>query len=661
MDQATNEKKTLGWLKLRYDTVADSSASNEGPQLQFDVQVENALSNSFRSQLWISALAASIVWQQPWLSVKWTIIEAPPGDVSGNGAALAIALIATASGVDYPQDTVVLGRLNPDGSLGLVIDAASRVKTAAAAGIKRVVVSNLQRFEVSGQGEILNISALAEKLGMECTLVDDLIEATEVVLQKKLPSAPSIQNLPRYSVKLLTALDSKCRNEMEQLRAESKTWPRSEAQLNTFKEQEQILWKKIFVNYDLSIDAYSAGQLYIARRFMRQAHAYLCGLEEIKIAGNKFDYKSFDERGNAIRKKMTDRMSNPSLDKNELQSALVLAEESDWIYRLSASVEGAQIIARQAFGVQSDASAQQKTLARIHLISAVAGGEYQMKDPDFYEEIYPLLVQKEGIPIYNRALLWLPQLKEAQLGGTEFFIMGLKSRSGDFDANLLFDARLASFERLLRDKKFTQAKEDREVDFQAKEEPSEIVKIGFIPEDGYAVPKAPILPPAAQSLSDTALCLNWVNEYCEVAMLDEKYLRLGGAFDSNTLEWNVKNSAALQSMLQIADLGARRGIIFAEKVGVDTSTLDLIYEVASHLRLSEDNNLRLEALRQYWRCALLGSMCWQLGYIPRAVVDVPDAVFNLPAPMVLPTPSPIQSKALASSNSGALIPSSFIP
>jgi len=36
MDHPANEKKTLGWLKLRCDPVAESNDSNEGPQLQFD-------------------------------------------------------------------------------------------------------------------------------------------------------------------------------------------------------------------------------------------------------------------------------------------------------------------------------------------------------------------------------------------------------------------------------------------------------------------------------------------------------------------------------------------------------------------------------------------------------------------------------------------------
>lgn len=659
---SSNAKMTLGWLKLKCESTADLDEVNDGPQFQFDNQIDRALSNSLRSQLWVSALASAIAWQEPWLAVKWTITEIPNGEASGNGAALAIALIASAAGVDYPQDTVVLGRLNPDGSLGAVPHAAVRLQTAAAAEMKKVILSNSQRFETSDQGEIINLPALAEKLGMECVLVDDLIEATEVVLNGKFPTAPSMQNSPRYPIKVLNALDLRCRAEMSQLREESKVWPRATAQFTALKPQDQNLWKKVFESYDQGLDAYRSGQLYLARRLMRQTQAYLAGIAEVRAVGDKFDFKNYYERGNAVRKKMFDRISKSSIDKNELQSALVLAEEGDWIYRLNTSVEGAQIIARQAFDPRSDANLQQKALAQTLLVSAVAGAESQMKEASFYEDVYSLLVSKDEVPIYNRAQVWLPQMQAAQLSAADIFVADLKSRSSEFGENLLFDARLSGFERALRDDKITweQQQHDREVAVEAKNGQPKITKVGFTPGEGYVAPKPLAPPPQVQSFSDAALCLNWVNEYCEVAVLQEKYLRLGASFDSNMMEWNIKNSAELQGMLQVADLGARRGIIFAEKVGVDTSILDLIYEVASNLRLSEDSNLRLEALRQYWRCSLLGSMCWQLGYIPKAVADNSAAVIE-PTSIQLPTPTPMSTEPAAPVNTGRIFPPPFVP
>ncbi len=124
---------------------------------------------------------------------------------------------------------------------------------------------------------------------------------------------------------------------------------------------------------------------------------------------------------------------------------------------------------------------------------------------------------------------------------------------------------------------------------------------------------------SGKKLSDAAACLIWVNHDCEIAALDEKYLHLNGAIDPATHEWHVKDRAKLDALLQSAESGARLGIAFAEKAEVDTSVLDLIYERASQLRLLGDDASGLDALRNYWRCALLGNVCWQLAHTRKAV------------------------------------------
>jgi hypothetical protein len=631
MNQPNTDKMALSWVKLRWDNLAGAGTGTDGLRFQFDKQGENVLFDSFRSQLWISALASATAWQQPWVSSKWTVTEIPEGDASGNEAALAIAMIATAGNATFPSDTVVVGRLNPDGSFGLVSHLAARVEAAAAAGIKRVVIPNLERSEVTSRGEVINIPSLALRLGIDCFLVDDLVEATEIVLRRKLPPALSTQNSPRYSNTLFAALEAKCRLEEDQLRTESASWPPLNSQLTQYKPNEQYLWRKISQAYYLGLDAYRAGQPYVAYKLMRQSQADLSGMADVKRSESHFDHVAFAERANKVRKQIAARMTRPSIDKNELQSALVLAEESDWLYKLNASVEGAQIIARQAFDTRSDSTLQQKLLAQTMLIDAVEGAEFQMADKSFYQDTYQLLVSKDEVPVYNRAAVIVPQLLPAELSRAELFTQGLKSQASTLGEGLIFDPRVSTFARVLRDAQLEWEQQQREtLRVEMKEQPKP-EKVGFTLGKAYSPPKPAQPPIVPVNLSDAARCLNLINQYCEVALLDQKYLYLGGSFDANTLEWNVSNRLALQNMLQFAEIGARRGIILAESVGVDVSTLDLIYEVATNLRASEDNNIRLEGLRQYWRCALLGSMCWQLGYAPHASIYIPQAE---PAPSV---------------------------
>jgi hypothetical protein len=148
---------------------------------------------------------------------------------------------------------------------------------------------------------------------------------------------------------------------------------------------------------------------------------------------------------------------------------------------------------------------------------------------------------------------------------------------------------------------------------------SSSTNVGFDPGNTYAPPHTVLVPTTAtKKLSDVAACLIWVNNDCEIAALDEKYLHLNGAVDPVTHEWHLKDRAKLDALLQSAEGGARQGITFAERAEVDTSVLDMIFERASQLRLAEDDASGLAALRNYWRCALLGNMCWQLAHTRKA-------------------------------------------
>ncbi len=61
-------------------------------------------------------------------------------------------MIATSARRPYPKDTLVIGSLKPDGTLGAVTRMAARLDAAAGAGIKRVVIPSVQRFDLDEKG-----------------------------------------------------------------------------------------------------------------------------------------------------------------------------------------------------------------------------------------------------------------------------------------------------------------------------------------------------------------------------------------------------------------------------------------------------------------------------------------------------------------------------
>ncbi len=616
VQDSANGKISLEWVKLHGEIKDDQESDTI--MLKFDDSSESSQCDSFPGQLWIAALASAMAWQEPWQSEQWTVTEIPHGDASVNGAALGVAFIAATAGLDYPQDTIVLGRLNPDGSLGFVPHTYDQMTFAAKSGIKRVVIPHLQQFEISDEGSTVTMTDLTEKLGIECVPVDDLTEAVEVVLHRSLPTPPAIKGSTYYSPALLSNLELRCQTELNRLHPGPSLWPRNPAKLDFLPLEQQILWRRLFRTYDTGTDAFSAGQLYVAYQFLREANAELMGLQKISPDQKDFNYQGYEARANSIRQQMVTVMTKPAIDHNELQSALVLCEESEWIHRLNASVEEAQMLARQVFSERSDATHQQKSIARAFLVSAVEEAEYQMTESNFYQECHSLFVRKEEIPVFNRATLLLNRLIPAELGVSETFLSGLKSQTNKVGESILYDPELFSFEHVLQDAKTRCNPKDTALSDPIQKVDANPTNIGFFPGPGYSISQSSLPLPTSRNLSDAALCLNWVNDYCEAAMLNQKYLYLSGSFDPSRFEWHVEHRATLQKMLQVAEYGARRGILFAQSVGADTSVLDLIYESASSLRASKDDNLCLEGLRQYWRCALLGEVCWHLGFIPQA-------------------------------------------
>jgi hypothetical protein len=640
MFQPESGKMTLEWVKLRWDNMVSSEVRNDSLEFQFDRPREDILFHSFCSQMWISALASGMAWQEPWLAAKWTVSDVPPGDVSGNGAALGIALIATASRVVYPQKTVVLGRLNPDGSLGLVSRLAECVEAAAAGGMERVIIPNMQTFESNAQGEVVDIPALAEKRGMKCIQVDHLIEATEALLDRRMPQVVVSHRSPRYDSRFTALLAPRVRALSDQISKAERDWPRTPVLWKALSSPEQSLWLDVFQNQEMGMDAYRAGQMYTAHKLLGRAWADQSALVELAQVGKNLDHPALESRANKLRAKWMERLNQSAQDKNELQSALVLAEEFDWLKGLNARVQGAQIMAWQVLDSRSDATPALGQLARMRLFLAVKSGEVQMEGPDFYSQCYAVVAQKGEVPVYNRAESLWPQLLPAQLGYAEYFVLALKARANEVAGGLLYDARLASFVRGLKESKADWEKQQEEKarvisDAAQKDVPD---KIGFVPGGGYVAPRAPVPPAAVSKLSSAARCLIWVNDYCELAMLQQKYMHLEGEFDGQAYVWKVKNRVALENMLQLADRGARRGIALARHVGADVSVLNMIYEAGSNLRASEDNIVRLEALRHYWRCALLGGMCWQLSYSPSATPILQVVVPSDPPPAAPTTP-----------------------
>lgn len=636
----------LGWKPPE----KTSNVTDEPVAFDLEANLDSEAAGLLQSQLWISALASAVVLQEPWHAGRWTVSEFSKVEIPALGAALAIGLIATAANVPFPQDTAVLGTLYPDAAIGPVSQLVRRIDAAGAAGMKRLVVSNLQRLEVSGNGSFVNIRDYAQGRGLKCLFVDDLAEATEKVLGRSLPRPPELHVLPHYDGPLFSILDERCRKEMGLLQTASPSWPRQTAQLSAASPPLQEIWKQVFLDYDAGVDACRAGLLYVAREKLSDANAGVQTISAWRTNSLGPDYKVDSARATAVRLQIAGFKDHGPVDANELQSALVLAEEDNWLYRVNARVEGAQVVVYQAFANRSNANPQQQESARNLLLTKVSEAEYQLKDFSLYPSLHDSIRHPHAVSAPIQAAPWLNLLTPTYLAAVRCLDQGLMRHAAEYGDALLFDARLATHARVLRDAQAAwQVRLDRKTREQEKARPP-MVWTGYIPGPAYAAPTPPVSPLPAKRLSDTAQALTWANRYCEVAALTFKYLGPGGVFEAFSRERKNQNRAFLQNMLKGAELAARRGIAFAERAGVEPSILVMVYERASYLRGSADEEEQLEALQSYWRCSLLGNLCWQLGGTGSAVRteslpasaappnDTPVPTPILPAPAPAPSP-----------------------
>ena len=625
-------------IRLHWNSQPDVSPNDDATSFTLDLPADNPAAPIFTAQLWNASLASALAWQKPWEGARWKVLQTPVTDGTGLDAALAVGMIATSARRPYPPKTVVIGSLNPDGSLGPVSHLVERMNAAAKAGMTRIVIPSVQRFDTDATGQVVNMVRHAGDLHLECIPVDDLVGATETTMNDPLPDMALDSSVPKYSNDVATYIDDFAHREQSEAASGLKFAPK-ESELSNCPPRLAAIWKSVYADFDAGQEAYRAGQVYVAYHLFCRANGHMNGANA--LAGQTritFDVKSALAESDDLHDHLHILMNPPSIDRGGLESAVLVAEMADWAYDISASLEGAQLLAKQAFSQRSDATEAEKDRAREAILFANGQCKYLLTQADVYTGLLAHISKENPVTVDENAAHLLPQLIPAQLATARGFTDGI--RAGDLRDGLLFDPRLVAYVNVLRQSKADWDAHQRKKELQAEaaanaQTPASpaapgagSVKlnanappsaVGFDPGDTYRPPHTVVAATAAaKKLSDVALCLIWVNNDCEIATLDEKYLRLNGTMDSSTHEWRMKDRGKLDALLQMAEIGARHGIAFAEKAEIDPSVLAMIYERAAHQRIQGDDASALDALRNYWRCALLGNVCWQLAHTPKA-------------------------------------------
>jgi hypothetical protein len=650
--------KTASCSRIRLHwSPSPSTSADDTASLTLDIAPDSPGAATFTAQFWSASLAGSLAWQKPWQGAHWKILETPATDGTGIDAGLAVGMIATSARRPYPKDTLVIGNLHPDSSLGVVSRLADRLDAAAKAGVKRVIIPKVELFETDASGNLVNIMRHADDLGLKCIPVDTIVEATEVAMNDPLPDPPTGSGPPKYSAEVASYIDRYAQREQSEAASGMLDAPK-EDQLGSYPPRQAAVWKQVYAEVRQGNEAYKGGQVYVAYRLLARANSRMRGMNA--LAGDQlasFDVKEALATSDQLRAQLHALMTPPAIDRAELQSAMLIAEMADWAYDIQALLEGSELVTKQTFSQRSDATQAERDRAREAILSANEEARYLLDGASFFTGLLPHLGDVNPMPANTNAANLLPQLIPAQLATAQIFADGIRPQANDLRVGMLFDPRLAAYVNVLRDEKAQWDQRQRRrlnaapaptppttnsaanvsvgpsdgsapATNNAPETATSLVStnngtVGFDYGNAYGPPPEQVegtgpQQPQQPKLSDVAQCLIWVNTDCEIATLDQKYLRLAGTIDPTSHEWHMKDRSQLDALLQLAETGALQGSAYAEEAQVNPSVFGMILERATYLRLHGDDSNALAGLRNYWRCALLGNMCWQLAHTHKA-------------------------------------------
>ena len=156
---------------------------------------------TFTAQLWSASLAGSLAWQKPVAGRALENLRQHPGDRRHRHrrGRSPWGMIATSARRPYPKDTLVIGNLHPDSSLGGG-RATGRPARCRRQGRHHARDHPEDRRNSRPRRTARRWTSCTTRrtLNLTCMPVDNIVEATEVVMNDPLPDPPTGSGPPKY-------------------------------------------------------------------------------------------------------------------------------------------------------------------------------------------------------------------------------------------------------------------------------------------------------------------------------------------------------------------------------------------------------------------------------------------------------------------------------
>jgi hypothetical protein len=169
-------------------------------------------SRAWHASVWLAALVAANALDKDVDDLHLPDPVAGLGDSSDTSGQLAATFIAAVTGAHVEPSTIVLGMINPDGTLAPVANILERARTAVAAGARRIGVP---------AGQLADVKLLATQSGVQAVEVDDVHAAYALLTGKPLPApVPVTEADMALDDVTATALDARYKQWQQRLAVE---------------------------------------------------------------------------------------------------------------------------------------------------------------------------------------------------------------------------------------------------------------------------------------------------------------------------------------------------------------------------------------------------------------------------------------------------------
>lgn len=621
-----SQKASLTQVTLRHEADSMSEHGYPGNIRFISNNGEDLLPEKiFGSGLYTAAYFACVTRGRPWLASSWQITELPKAEWSDHEASLALALIATAERKTLREDILILGRINPDRTLRNVDHIKERITAGLQQGL-RVFVLPVSQTVIGEDEDMVNLASWIKSQGAESYRAKMLSDLTVLLLKSSKNGKGSAEN-PENNGEADPELNL---NFKELLRTNNKQLAEPLIIPKWLKSHELEIqgYRAVAAEHHrLGILAYKAGLTFSAFEQLRKCDARMVSIAALCKLTQAPELSLYESRSEALLKDVQMLMkTKPDTDIVTMTSgkALLFSETDDELSGLGDWVESTSNAVKKMKVTKSGADEGETTGTLLRWIYAIGSVDQELKT--LTKSRPALIASAEESTIFEaewrvNGFLDLASLAYADL--TESFFYRLPIHSDEaFRQELVQNASFVAILRNARENKMdNRAWYGGLTEDLIERRERNLIESQFVPGTGYAPQSNIIQEDSKQAVEAGNKLITLLNQYSRsiqtaYQMRSGKDIRISSAFAT-------EGQGELLRLQEIAQEQARRSISNLREMGIDSNVPSIIFYRAFVMAQSSREEMRIEALRQFWRCTLISDALSVLSFTPAASVAEP--------------------------------------